>query len=197
MLILVRHGRTAANAAGLLQGRGDLSLDEVGREQVRQVVAAIGPVDRVITSPLARARETGSAFGAPSSIDDRWIELDYGLYEGLRTGDVAAEVWAHWRSDASFAPPQGESMLQLDDRVRAACVDALEMAQDRTVVVVSHVSPIKAAMAWALGGDISLSWRCHLEQAAVCRIANRGGVGVLVSFNEVLHTLKTQPLHGL
>ncbi len=191
MLILVRHGRTAANAAGLLQGRGDLSLDDVGREQVRQVVAAIGPVDHVITSPLARARETGLAFGAPTSIDDRWIELDYGLYEGLRTGDVPPEVWAQWRSDTAFAPPQGESMLQLDDRVRAACGDALEMARDQNVVVVSHVSPIKAAMAWALGGDISLSWRCHLEQAAVCRIANRGGIAVLVSFNEVLHTLKT------
>jgi len=191
VLILVRHGRTAANAAGLLQGRGDLSLDEVGREQVRQVVAAIGPVDHVITSPLARARETGLAFGAPNTIDDRWIELDYGLYEGLRTGDVPAEVWTQWRSDALFAPPEGESMQQLDDRVRAACVDALEMARDQIVVVVSHVSPIKAAMAWALGGDISLSWRSHLAQAAVCRIANRGGVAVLVSFNEVLHTLKT------
>jgi probable phosphoglycerate mutase len=192
VLILVRHGRTAANAAGLLQGRGDLSLDEVGREQVRQVVAAIGPIDHVITSPLARARETGLAFGAPTTtIDDRWIELDYGLYEGLRTGDVPAEVWAQWRRDELFAPPQGESMQQLDDRVRAACVDALEMARDQIVVVVSHVSPIKAAMAWALGGDISLSWRCHLAQAAVCRIANRGGSAVLVSFNEVLHTLKT------
>ncbi len=190
MLILVRHGRTAANADGRLQGRGDLSLDEVGREQVRQVVAAIGPVDHVITSPLARARETGAAFGVPATIDDRWIEVDFGIYEGARMGDVPSEVWAKWRGDASFAPPQGESMLQLDERVRLACADVLELARDQTVVVVSHVSPIKAAMAWALGGDISLSWRCHLEQAAVCRIANRGGAALLVSFNEVLHTLK-------
>ena len=187
VLILVRHGRTAANAAGLLQGRGNLPLDAVGHEQVRQVAAAIGIVDRVISSPLARARETAEAFGAPVSVDERWIELDYGVYEGQPMNAVPVDVWAKWRSDAAFAPPLGESMHELDQRVRAASRDALDLASEEIVVIVSHVSPIKAAIAWALGGDISLSWRCHLEQAAVCRISDRSGTPVLRSFNEVLY----------
>ncbi len=191
VLILVRHGRTAANAAGLLQGRGDLSLDEIGRDQARQVSTAIGQVDRVISSPLVRARETAATFGLPVAIDDRWRELDFGDYEGMPTNEVPAQVWLNWRNDQNFATPNGESMRQLDERVRAASADAIALAIDKVVVVVSHVSPIKAAMAWALGGDVSLSFRCHLDQAAVCRIANRGGVPVLASFNEVLYTRAT------
>lgn len=187
VLILVRHGRTAANAAGLLQGRSDLSLDDVGREQARQVAAAIGPVDRVITSSLARARETAAEFHAPTSIDDRWIELDFGVFEGQVVADLPVDVWAVWRSDPTFVPQGGEAMSVLDERVRDACRDVINLARNETVVVVSHVSPIKAAVAWALGGDVTMSWRCHLEQAAVCRIAAGGSNPVLRTFNEVLY----------
>jgi broad specificity phosphatase PhoE len=155
---------------------------------VDEVAAALGHVDQVISSPLARARETAAAFKAPITVDERWIELDYGVYEGMPMTDVPADVWASWRSDPAFTPPGGESMHTLDVRVRAASRDALAVAAgDSMVVVVSHVSPIKAAMAWALGGDISLSWRCQLDQAAVCRIGARGDTPVLRSFNEVLY----------
>ena len=187
VLILVRHGRTAANAAGLLQGRSDLSLDDVGREQARQVAAAIGPVDRVISSSLVRARETAAAFNAPACVDDRWIELDFGVFEGQVVADLPVDVWSVWRSDPTFVPQDGEAMSALDERVRAACRDVIDLARTETVVVVSHVSPIKAAVAWALGGDVTMSWRCHLEQAAVCRIATGGPNPVLRTFNEVLY----------
>ncbi len=141
VLILVRHGRTAANAAGVLQGRLDLSLDEVGQEQARQVAAAIGPVDRVICSSLARARETAAHFGMEPTIDDRWIELNYGEYDGLPISEVPAEAWTKWSTDHEFATPGGESMGSLDQRVRAACEEAFAAALTERVVVVSHVSP--------------------------------------------------------
>jgi broad specificity phosphatase PhoE len=187
VLILLRHGRTGGNAAGLLQGRIDNPLDEVGIRQAQQVAAALGPVDEVISSSLTRAVQTAAMFGMAPTIDDRWIELDYGELDGRALGDVPAEAWTAWRSDPTFAPPGGESMLAMDQRVRAAALDALELARDRTVVVVSHVSPIKAAMSWALGGDISMSWRCHLDQAGVCRIAAGPAGPILRSFNEVLY----------
>ncbi|CAB4885243.1 unannotated protein [freshwater metagenome] len=187
MLILVRHGRTAANAGGLLQGRSDLPLDEVGQEQVRKVAEAIGRVDLVISSSLARARATAAAFDAPHNIDDRWIELDFGVYDGMALSVVPAEAWSQWRSDASYAPPQGETMATLDERVRSACSEVFELARSQTVVVVSHVSPIKAAVAWALGGDITMSWRIHLDQAAVCRISCDASRPVVRSVNEVLY----------
>ena len=184
MLILVRHGRTGGNAAGLLQGRIDNPLDDVGRRQAEQVAAAIGRVDRVVSSSLTRALQTAAMFGMAVTIDDRWIELDYGDVDGRPLAEVPPEMWAAWRTDPRFAPPGGESMHAMDQRVRAAAADALETARDSIVVVVSHVSPIKAAISWALGGDVSMSWRCHLDQAAVSRIAPGP---VLRSFNEVLY----------
>lgn len=188
VLILVRHGRTAGNASGLLQGRLDLPLDDIGDAQAAAVAAAIGPVDHVIASPLVRATQTAAAFGATVSTDDRWLELDYGEFDGKSLRDVPPDVWARWRTDPTFATPGGESMASLDARVRAACEDALALARDRDVVVVSHVSPIKAAVAWALGGDIAMSFRCHLDQAAVCRVVvGANGAPVLRSFNEILY----------
>jgi broad specificity phosphatase PhoE len=65
MLILLRHGRTKANAGGLLQGRIDLELDDLGQQQAQAAAAAIGKADRVIASPLVRAQQTAAAFGQP------------------------------------------------------------------------------------------------------------------------------------
>ena len=128
MLILVRHGRTLSNATGILQGRVDNPLDDVGAAQVAQVAAAVGHVDRVISSSLLRARQTAAMFAAPSTIDDRWIELDYGSFDGLPLADVPPEAWVSWRLDREFAPAGGESMGELDLRVRAAATDLLEIA---------------------------------------------------------------------
>ena len=105
MLFLVRHGRTAANASGLLQGRLDPPLDEIGRKQAAAIAALVGPVDAVIASSLARARETAGYFGLPVEIDDRWIELAYGEYEGVPAAEVPNEVWQAWRTDAMFESP--------------------------------------------------------------------------------------------
>ncbi len=187
VLILVRHGRTPANAAGLLQGRLDQDLDDVGRGQadaVARYVRTWSNVDAVITSPLARARQTADAFGVPVEIDDRWLELSYGDYEGSPHSDIPSPVWQEWRDDPNFRPPGGESLLELDARVRSACDDLVERAARMDVVVVSHVSPMKSAVAWALGVGVEISFNCHLDQAAICRIVFRSGRPVLQTFNE-------------
>ena len=93
-------------------------------------------------------------------------------------------MWQRWRDDSTFTPHGGESLAALDVRVRAACDDLVEQASGSNVVVVSHVSPMKSAVAWALGVGIDISFNCHLDQAAVCRIAIRNGRPVLQSFNE-------------
>ena len=189
MLVVVRHGRTAHNASGLLLGRIDPSLDELGRTQAEALAAALGPVDRVISSPLLRTRETAAAFGREVEIDERWIELDYGEYDGVPLGEVPPEVWARWRADVDFAPPGGESLHQLGDRVRDALDDLAThgSAGERTTVIVTHVSPVKAAVAWALGVGDEVSWRLWVAPASITRIGTTPRGGVLHTFNEITH----------
>jgi alpha-ribazole phosphatase len=187
VLILVRHGRTAANKAGQLQGRLDQGLDDIGRRQavaVSNMVKAMGPVDAVIASPLKRAQQTAAEFGLPVETDERFLELSYGVYEGVKHADVPSEVWNNWRKDFNYVPEGGESLAALDLRVRGACSELVERAAESNVVVVSHVSPMKSAVAWALGVDIGISWTCHLDHASVCRIAFRNGTPILTTFNE-------------
>lgn len=183
MLVLVRHGRTAANAGGLLLGRADPPLDELGREQAAALAGLVVGASRAVSSPLRRARDTAALLGLPVEVDERWIELDYGEFDGRPITDVPADVWRRWRADVGFAPPGGESLAALGERVRAACVDLAEESAGSDVVVVSHVSPIKAAVAWALGVGDELAWRLHVAPGSVTRIAVRDGTGVLTSFN--------------
>jgi len=186
VLILVRHGRTALNASGCLQGRIDEPLDDVGLLQAKALAGYLGPVDELISSPLVRARQTADAFGIPYTVDERWIELSYGELEGRPTADaMSAEAWEHWRNDPSFAPPGGESLIELDARVRGALADLSDRAAGRSVVVVSHVSPIKAAVAWVLGAPIDIAWRSQLSQASICRIDMTRRGPVLTAFNEL------------
>ena len=184
MLYLVRHGRTSANAQGLLQGRLDPPLDAIGRKQAQAIADMVGDVDEVISSSLVRAQETAAYFDRPVTIDDRWIELAYGEYEGVPAGEVPPDVWQSWRTNSEFTTRGGESFGALDARVRSACHDLADHLSGRDIVVVSHVSPIKAAVAWALGVTMEIMFHCHLSQASLCRI-DVGRFGPLLhSFNE-------------
>ena len=187
MLIIARHGRTEANAQRLLLGRADVALDAAGRAQAAALAAAIGPVDRVVSSPLRRCRETAAALGRPTELDDRWLELDYGEYDLTPLADVPAIVWDTWRRDLHFAPPGGESMAAMAQRVRAALAAVAEPARDEVVVVVTHVSPIKIALAWALGVGDEISWRSFVAPASVMRVAVTDRGPVLQSFNDTGH----------
>ena len=154
---------------------------------------ALGPVSRVVTSPLGRARDTAAAFGPDVvvEVDERWIEVDYGEFDGTPLGAVPAEVWRHWRADPAYRPPGGESLAEVGARVRAACDelfarDGAGARAEEDVVVVSHVSPIKAAVAWALGVGDEVAWRLYLAPGSITRIAWGNDAPVLQRYNEVL-----------
>lgn len=194
MLLLVRHGRTLANAQGRLVGRSDVALDEAGRLQAEATAALLGQVDRVVSSPLERARQTAAAFGMPVEIDERWVELDYGEWDGRHVGDVEPLEWARWQEDLDFTPPGGESLRSVGRRVREACAELAEEAIDRRIVVVTHVSPLKAAIAWALGVGDDTSWRCFVSPGSVSRIRITSAGPTLVSFNESAHLVGIAPV---
>jgi len=192
VLIVVRHGRTATNAAGRLLGRADPPLDAVGETQAAAVAARLAGarVTRVVTSPLQRAAATAAAIatsaGVPAEVDERWIEVDYGVLDGLALADVPPATWARWREDPDFAPEGGESLGSVAARVAAACEDLWAEATTSDVVVVSHVSPVKAAAGWALGTGHEVTWRTFVSPGSIMRIA-AGPVG------PVLHTFGEQP----
>lgn len=193
MLTIVRHGRTEANRAGLLLGRLDIDLDPLGEAQAAAAARAVGPADRIVCSPLRRAQATAAAWGQPVEEDDRWIELDYGELDGTPLRDVAPDLWTRWRNDTAFAPPGGESLAALGRRVRSACQDLAEAARDGHVVVVTHVSPVKAAVAWAAGVGDEVSWRMFVAPASVTRIAVGDRGPSLHGLNDVGHLTGIAP----
>ncbi len=187
MLILVRHGQTEANARGLLLGRADPPLSETGREQAHALAASLPRPARILSSPLRRARQTAGILSQGATVvevDERWVEMDYGDLDGRPASALAQAGWQSWRDDPHFVPAGGESVAQVGARVRRACTELAEQAARDDVVVVSHVSPIKAALAWALGVGDEVCWRMFLRDAAVCRVDTSGPAPVMLAFND-------------
>jgi broad specificity phosphatase PhoE len=188
VLIVVRHGRTEANASGLLLGRRlDPGLDDLGQRQAAALRAVVAGAARVVCSPLRRTRETADALGLPVQIDERWVEIDYGSLDGTPLADVPAARWAEWRADPERPFGGGESLADVGRRVRAAAEDLVEEARRQNVVVVTHVSPIKAVTAWALGVGDDVIWRLWCAPASVTAIATDGSAPVLRSYNVTAH----------
>ena len=191
MLILVRHGESTGNAARLLLGRMEAPLTERGLAQARSLAPFVRGATRLISSPLGRARETADALGLdlPVEVDDRWVEVDYGEYDGQPLTSVPAEIWQAWRRDPTFRPAGGESLAEAGLRVRAACeelmaTDGEDARGPGDVVVVSHVSPIKAAACWALGTGDEGAWRLYLANVSITRIVWGPGGPTLHGFNQ-------------
>jgi len=149
-LVLLRHGQTDHNVAGRMQGHINSVLTELGREQaalVAPIVAGLRP-DRLISSDLSRAADTAElisgATGLPLKLDTRLRETHLGEWQGLTVGEVE-ESWpgaiAHWRADPEWAPPGGESRLEVVRRSRPVVEeldDELAGGADTTVVLVAH-----------------------------------------------------------
>lgn len=194
MIILVRHGETEANRARLALGRADPPLTATGRAQADAVAVSLAagfaavPGLRVVSSPLARARQTAgavaAALGVAVEIEPRLVELDYGEWDVRSFAEFPPEDLARWRRDATFAPPGGESLVAVGERVGHWCA---EVADGPPVIAVSHVSPIKAAVLWAMDADPLLAWRMRLDVASITRLDTEVGRRALVGFNDTAH----------
>jgi broad specificity phosphatase PhoE len=188
MIAFVRHGQTASNSSGRLQGRVDTPLTEVGIAQAHAVAARFAnePLRRVFSSPLRRALDMAALIATPHDLpvelDDRLLELDYGDWDGRPIRDVTAQQWADWRADPTLTVPGGESLVAVTARIIDFCADVLG---DDLVVAVSHVSPIKAAVCFALGVDETAIWRMQLGLGTISRVGARpDNTPYLESFNE-------------
>lgn len=173
-------------------GRADPELTEEGERQAVLLGDALArePVAAIISSPLLRARQTAEAIGAACGlavgIDERLIEIDWGAWEGRATGSLANAEVDRWKADSGTAP-EGETLDSLSGRVEAFCTEALDGDGGGLVVAVSHVSPIKAAAAWAMGVDGMVAWRMFLGLASITRVGRGKSSPILLSFNETGH----------
>jgi probable phosphomutase (TIGR03848 family) len=182
-VILVRHGRTTANASGTLAGRtAGVKLDETGRGQADRTGErlAVVPLTAVVTSPLERCRQTARALlahqvGEPAQLVERGIiECDYGEWQGRKIGDLAKEkLWKVVQTQPSAATfPGGESMNQMQSRSVSAVrrLDAAfeaEHGPGAVWVAVSHGDIIKSILADALGMHLDLFQRINVDPASV------------------------------
>jgi len=182
-VLLVRHGATAANAAGVLAGRAaGVPLSATGREQVARLAERLAPVPlrAVVSSPLGRCRQTAHAIlrsqpaGVPTFLDAGITECDYGEWQGRALRDLAKEeLWRIVQTQPSAAVfPGGEAMAGMQARAVAAV-----RARDRAVeaehgagavwAAVSHGDVIKSVLADALGMHLDLFQRISVGPASV------------------------------
>jgi ribonuclease H / adenosylcobalamin/alpha-ribazole phosphatase len=196
-LLLVRHGETELTAQRRYSGRGDIPLSERGLVQARAVARRIAgagrPIDAVVTSPLERCVGTAEilAAGAPIVVDDDLVECDFGQWEGLTFADARArwpDEMTRWLASTAVAPPGGEALRQVAERVERAAARIRAGYPAGMVVVVSHVSPIKLMLRDALDAGDTFLHRCHLDPAGLSTIDTwpDGGISVR-SVNDTAH----------
>ena len=176
-LLLLRHGQTELSAQRRYSGRGDPELTAVGERQATAAAARLSRMDEVravLCSPLRRARRTAEvvadAMGTELSVYDGLIEADFGAWEGLTFAQARErdpDLHARWLADTAVAPPGGESMDVVHHRVRRVRDELLAASGGATLVLVTHVTPIKSLLRMALDVGPSLLHRLHLDVASL------------------------------
>ncbi|MEU4796804.1 bifunctional RNase H/acid phosphatase [Streptomyces sp. NPDC023327] len=181
--VLLRHGETALTPQKRFSGSGgsDPSLSDVGREQARRAAAAFaarGTIQAIVSSPLRRCRETAHAvaarLGLDVSVEEGLRETDFGAWEGLTFGEVRErhpEQLTAWLASPEAAPPGGESFATVAHRVAAARDRLTKAYAGRTVLLVTHVTPIKTLVRLALGAPPESLFRMELAAASVSAVA--------------------------
>jgi broad specificity phosphatase PhoE/ribonuclease HI len=176
-LLLLRHGQTELSVQRRYSGRGNPVLNDVGRQQARSAARYLGErggIAAVFSSPLQRAYDTAAAAAKALSldvtVDDDLIETDFGAWEGLTFAEAAErdpELHRRWLRDTSATPPGGESFDDALVRVRRARERIIAEHQGSTVLVVSHVTPIKMLLRLALDAGPGILYRLHLDLASL------------------------------
>ncbi len=197
-LIIVRHGEAAGNLERYFQGHADGAITPRGEEQLAALAARFEaiPFDAIYSSPLTRARQTAEAcncrMNLPIQLDDRLIEINGGVFEGVRWAELPerfpeqARLW-----DAQpwlFHPENGEAMTDVRRRVSEAVTEIAAANEGKTVVITSHGCAIRNLLCWAKGWPIErlndVAWG---DNTAVSVIEMENGVPTLIAENDNSH----------
>lgn len=188
-ILLVRHGQTAMSIDRRFSGHGDPEVTALGGRQADATSAVIkkmttddaggSDIRAIVSSPLSRCLVTASRLadstGVDVSVDRGIIETDFGEWEGLTFGEAAKRDPEHhraWLGDPSLAAPGGESFDEVAARVLPTLEEWARRAEGGTLVVVSHVTPIKLALQKALAGGPEFAYRLHLDLSQISEMRN-------------------------
>ncbi|MET9381595.1 bifunctional RNase H/acid phosphatase [Streptomyces sp. NPDC002928] len=199
--VLLRHGETPLTPQKRFSGSGgtDPSLSDVGREQAERVAAALarrGTIQAIVASPLARTRETAGAvaarLGLDVTIDDGLRETDFGAWEGLTFGEVSERYpddLNAWLADPEAEPTGGgESFAATATRIAATRDKLVAAYAGRTVLLVTHVTPVKTFVRLALGAPPESLFRMELSAASLSAVAYYADGNASVRlFNDTSH----------
>jgi probable phosphoglycerate mutase len=179
-LLLLRHGQTEMSAQRRYCGRADPELTELGIAQVKAVAAGIRAVHgteavaAALSSPLRRARQTAEpvaeVLGAALDLHEALVETDFGAWDGLTFAEARErdpELHGRWLGDETVPPPGGESFARVGQRVAALRDELVAGYPGQTLLLVSHVTPIKQLLRLALEVGPSLLYRLHLDLASL------------------------------
>ncbi len=197
-LILVRHGQTRHNADGVVQGRADIPLSDVGQRQAAALAAALAdvPLGAVVSSPLRRAWDTATAIAAAHGLtvqaEPDLIEMDVGVMEGLSGAEMRSrypEVLKRWLAPGGTAVPLpgGESLAAVQERAwRAVCRLRQRFPQD-TVLAVTHNFVIAGLVCRAIGLSLD-GFRGFRIEVASCTTLEVGPERcLLLHLNDTCH----------
>jgi len=190
-IILIRHGQTEWNVDGRLNSTTDLELSQKGRKDltiIRQALAG-AQIDRVISSPLLRARETAHIVAPklPVEIDPRLREVDFGPFEGKTPQDVAegplAEAFRLWRQEPESVIPEGAEDFHEAARRGRDFLDSLQPVEE-TILVVSHGALLRVMLcACVLNCNPCLYRRLRIDNGRISVIQWEGELPRLVQLN--------------
>ena len=178
-LYLVRHGETLANREYRYIGTRDDLLSTLGEVQSHQLAGALSelPIIAVYSSPLQRTYQTALPIAARHNLEVQRIddlrECDFGRWEGLSRTEVLErspedrQRYLEWEHNTSVAPPGGESFEALQQRVVAVVENLALSHPDQSIVLVSHVGPIKVLLGAALGAPLASAFRIFLDPATI------------------------------
>ncbi|HEU5160661.1 MAG TPA: bifunctional RNase H/acid phosphatase [Streptosporangiaceae bacterium] len=195
--LLLRHGQTPWSVERRFAGVGDIPLTDTGIAQARAAATALAAagIDAIVSSPLRRCRDTAkeiaAVVGCSVREEDGFRETDFGAWEGLTFGE-ARERWpkelSAWLADPAVAPPDGESFADTGRRVATALDKLMVRYRHQTVLVVSHVTPIKLLLRHALLAPPETLYRIHLDVASLSTIDwYDDGPAVVRGMNDVHH----------
>ena len=198
--ILLRHGDTRLSPEHRFSGLCDEPLSAEGTRQVSaaaQRLACKGGIDAIVSSPLQRAASTAAIvadeLGLASTTDDDLRETDFGEWEGFTIAEIQGqwpEMVKAWQHDPELAPPGGESFADTACRVDRACERILRQHRTGTVLVVSHITPIKIMLCRALGAPLDCLYRFYLGSACINEIQWHGNEFAAVrTVNDTSHLL--------